>query len=363
MTTRLEQLSTLGQSPWLDYIRRDLIQDGGLQKWVEQGVRGVTSNPTLFENAIAKSDLYKTTIQELAKQGRSSVEIYEALAFADIRGAADILLSVFKESNGDDGFVSLEVPPELCDNHEETIAEGKRLWQVIDHPNLMIKVPATTEGLKAITALIAAGINVNVTLMFTMQDYLDVADAYMTGLEERLANHGDLSTVHSVASVFVSRVDTWVDSHATPSVKDLLSGKAAIANTRLIYRAFAKLFSGDRFNRLKEHGATVQRPLWASTGVKNKALSDVLYVDYLIGPDTVNTMPPQTMEAFLDHGAVVRTADRFYDEDERIVALCDQNGIDLHEVGLELKQQGLTSFATSFDSLMKVIEQERQASL
>lgn len=361
--TTLHGLHEQGQSPWLDYIRKDLIDNGELQKWVDNGVRGVTSNPTLFEQAIAKSDLYNADIAQLAAAGKSTVEIYDALSILDITRAADVLRPVYDQSQGADGFVSLEVSPALCDDHQQTIAEGRRLWHAVQRPNLMIKVPATPEGLLAIRQLIADGINVNVTLMFTLQDFTDVADAYMSGLEDRAAAGGKLTDVSSVASLFVSRVDSAVENAIPAELKEQLFGKVAIANVRRIYREFATVFGSARFAALKAKGARVQRPLFASTGVKSKALPDVLYVETLIGPDTVNTMPPQTLSAFLDHGKVARTADQHDAQDDEVLALCERQGIHLAEVGKDLKAKGLKSFSDSFDSLLQTIETQRAQAL
>jgi len=357
--TKLHELHEQGQSPWLDYIRKDLIEDGGLKRWVDDGVRGVTSNPTLFEQAIAKSDLYNDHIAELAKQGKTATEIYDVLAIGDIQRAADVLRPVYDSAHGADGFVSLEVPPALCDDHEQTIAEGRRLSQLVSRPNLMIKVPSTPEGLKAIRQLIADGIHVNVTLMFTAQDLKDVADAYLSGLEDRAAAGKPVGDVASVASLFVSRVDAAVEGVASEAALKELQGKVAIANVREIYRVFQHLYADSRFTALKAKGARVQRPLFASTGTKNPELSDVLYVDTLIGPDSVNTMPPQTLSAFLDHGTARRTVDQHAADDAAVLANCARYGIDVQKIGMELKQKGLKSFADSFDSLMKTIEDQR----
>ncbi|MCY0903056.1 MAG: transaldolase [Firmicutes bacterium] len=357
--TKLHELHEQGQSPWLDYIRKDLIEDGGLKRWVDDGVRGVTSNPTLFEQAIAKSDLYNDHIAELAKQGKTAIEIYDVLAIGDIQRAADVLRPVFDSAHGADGFVSLEVPPALCDDHQQTIAEGRRLSHLVSRPNLMIKVPATPEGLKAIRQLISEGIHVNVTLMFTVQDMKDVADAYLSGLEDRAAAGKPVDDVASVASLFVSRVDAAVEGVASEAALKELQGKVAIANVREIYRVFQHLYAEPRFAALKAKGARVQRPLFASTGTKNPQLSDVLYVDTLIGPDSVNTMPPQTLSAFLDHGTARRTVDQHAADDADVLASCARHGIDVQKIGMELKQKGLKSFADSFDSLMKTIEDQR----
>ena len=360
---KLKDLAALGQSPWLDYIRKDLLQTGELAELVDKGIRGVTSNPTIFENAIGKSDLYQEDIKHLAHQGSDKLQIYEELAVEDIKRAADILRSVYLQSDETDGFVSLEVPPDLCDDYENTVLEAKRLWAKIERPNLMIKVPATEAGIKAITDLIADGISVNATLMFTRQDYLDVAEAYIKGLEIRHENKLPLDTVASVASIFVSRMDSAVESILEGDAKESLLGKVAVANARQIYREYLNLFQSGRFLRLKEAGARPQRPLFASTGTKNPQLSDVLYVDQLIGPDTVNTMPPATMNAFMDHGTAKRTVDQFSREDDQVMRACMDAGLDIEAIGADLKQKGLQQFIDSFTSLLNTVEKRRLEAL
>lgn len=361
--SKLHEVNALGQSPWLDYIRKDMVQNGELAHLVEQGVRGVTSNPTIFENAIAKSALYQEDIEQLARANKSSTEIYDALAFTDIQKAADILRPVYEESNGADGFVSLEVPPDMCDNHQQTITEAKRIWAMVKRPNLMVKVPSTQEGLRAITELISDGINVNVTLMFTQQDYLDVARAYIEGLVRCKEKGGDVSRVASVASVFVSRIDSAIESVVDENLLKTLTGKVALANTRKIYELFQQEFSSPRFRDLLANDAKVQRPLWASTGTKNKALPDTLYVDELIGPDTVNTMPPATLTAFVEHGHPVVTVDKHREEDAAILALCETHQVDLAKIGNDLKQKGLAAFAESFNHLMQTIDDVRTSAI
>jgi transaldolase len=305
--TNVHNLTQLGQSVWFDFIRRSFTDSGELQKLLDQGVRGVTSNPSIFEKAIAGSADYDADINRLIGEGKAVTEIYEALAVADIRAAADLLRPVYDDSHGDDGYVSLEVSPTLAHDTAGTIAEAKRLFAVLARPNVMIKIPATPAGIPAITAVIGAGINVNVTLIFLLAHYEAVAEAYLAGLEKLAAAGGDIGWVASVASFFVSRVDTLVDVVLTQTGNSHLQGKIATDNTRLAYARFCELFSGDRWDKLVAAGARVQRPLWASTGTKNPAYSDTLYVDNLIGLDTVNTVPPATLDAFLDHGRVETT--------------------------------------------------------
>ncbi len=362
----LLELKQLGQSVWLDYIRRNLITSGELQRLVEEdGLCGVTSNPTIFQKAIAGSDDYDEAIRALltAEPHTDASALYEALAIEDIRMAADILRRVYEETDGRDGFVSLEVSPHLAHDTEGTIAEARRLWQAVDRPNLMIKVPATPEGIPAIEALIAEGININVTLIFSLAHYEAVAHAYIRGL----ARCPDPHRVASVASFFVSRVDTVVDraleAIGTPEAL-ALRGKIAIANARMAYRRFREIFYGEPFAALRAQGARVQRPLWASTSTKNPAYSDVLYVEELIGPDTVNTLPPATLNAFRDHGQVRGiTLEEGLAEAEKALAHLKELDIDLEAITEQLQRDGVAAFAASFDQLMEALAEKRRSIL
>src|SRR5919106_2241757 len=360
----LKGLLEQGQSVWLDYIRRNLIRTGELKRLVEEdGIRGVTSNPTIFEKAIAGSTDYDDTLRELLVKNRRAEtgSLYEHLAIEDIQMAADILRRVYDETGGADGFVSLEVSPHLAHDTERTISEAKRLRAAVDRPNIMIKVPGTPEGVPAFEQLIADGINVNVTLMFSMAHYEAVARAYVNGLQH-CANPAQAA---SVASFFVSRVDTAVDkaleSLGTAQALALL-GKIAIANSKIVYERFLQIFHGEGFAALRQRGARVQRPLWASTGTKNPKYSDVLYVENLIGPETVNTLPPETLNAFRDHGKIIPDAVR-QNLDEAAAALerLKALGIDLNTIGEKLQQDGVAAFAASFDQLMGALEKKRQA--
>ena len=360
----LKQLAEQGQSIWLDYIRRDLIRSGELKRLVEEdGLRGVTSNPTIFDKAMSASTDYDMALRALLADNQHAPvgELYEPLAIDDIQRAADILRTVYDETHGDDGYVSLEVSPHLADDTEKTISEAQRLRNAVDRPNVMIKVPATPAGLPAIEELIAKGLNINVTLMFSMRHYEAVARAYIKGLE-RCRNP---SGVASVASFFVSRVDTAVDKvldeSGNPEAK-ALAGKIAIANSKLVYRRFLEIFHGEGFAALRQRGARVQRPLWASTGTKNPAYSDVLYVEHLIGPETVNTMPPETMHAFHDHGkAPGATVKQGLPEAEKLLAQLANFGIDLDAITEKLQKDGVAAFKASFDQLMAGLEKKRHA--
>ena len=361
----LRELQAQGQAVWLDYIRRDILLDGSLRRMVdEDGVSGVTSNPAIFQKAIGESELYDQAIQDyLTAEPQGQVEgLYEALVVEDIRLAADILLSVFEGTKGRDGFVSLEVSPHLARDADGTLTEARHLWQRVERPNLMIKVPATTECMPAVEELLAEGINVNVTLMFSMAHYESVAGAYLRGLErcqrpERLA---------SVASFFVSRVDTKVDeileNLGGEAALDLL-GKIAIANSKLTYARYQELFEGDSFRSMRDRGAAPQRVLWASTSTKNPAYRDVIYVEELIGPATVNTIPPETLEAFRDHGKVGPTLLEDLSGASRQVDELDSLGIDLQAATEELQQEGLEKFAMPFDSLLDTLRSKRDSLL
>jgi transaldolase/glucose-6-phosphate isomerase len=366
---KLYELAKLGQSIWYDNIRRALLENGELQALVEAGVAGVTSNPSIFEKAIAGSDDYDPALRELVAGGSSPAEIYESLAFEDIQSAADLLRPVYDRTTGVDGYVSLEVSPLLAHDTNGTIAEARRLFAALGRPNVMIKVPATPEGIPAIEVLIGAGINVNVTLIFSLDQYQAVMGAYLAGLE-RLAGLSsgadrDLSRVASVASFFVSRIDTAVDqaldqSPAGPIEAGPLKGKLAIASAKLAYARFKEVFAGLRWERLAARGARVQRPLWASTSTKNPDYPDTLYLDSLIGPHTVNTVPPATLDAFRDHGTVALSLESDLDLARNQVAGLAAAGVSLADVTQKLLDDGVAAFARSFESMMDSIAGKRQ---
>jgi transaldolase len=367
----LVELQNHGQSVWHDNISRDLINSGRLKKLIdEDGLRGVTSNPTIFERAINGTSDYDASLKLLLAEGKDVKEIYEALAIEDIQQATDSFQPVFNETSGQDGFVSLEVSPKLAHQTEETMQEARRLWRRVNRPNVMIKVPATPAGIPAIEKLIGEGININITMMFSMGHYIQVAEAYLRGLEI-LERAGKPLTVASVASFFVSRVDTLVDKlleerlpQATTSSGreeiESLQGKTAIANSRLVYQKFKEIFGGPGFFALKQKGARVQRPLWASTSTKNPHYRDVLYVEELIGPDTVDTMPPATIDAFRDHGLVRPSLEENLEEAKQIFVRLAQLGINMDEVALKLQNDGVKLFADSFDTLLESISAKRR---
>ena len=356
--TPLQELADNGQSVWIDYLSRPFVQDGDLDGLVEQGVVGVTSNPTIFQGAIADGDAYDDQIRELVEQGETEPkEIFLALAREDIRGACDILQRVHEAGNGKDGYVSLEVDPNLAHDTQATIDEAKRLHGMIERPNLFIKIPATPEGLPSIEETIAAGIPVNVTLIFSLQRHRDVAEAYVRGVERLIESGGDASKVASVASFFVSRVDTEADKRLEDHPE--LRGKLAIANAKLAYRTYEEVFSGERWEELASKGATAQRCLWASTSTKNPEYRDVIYVEELVGPDTVNTMPRATIEAMLDHGNVERTLDRDVESARKLLDDLGAAGVDYGDVVDTLEREGVEKFADSFKELFADIETKR----
>lgn len=359
--TKIAELSEQGQSVWLDFIQRSLIQSGDLLDYVEKGVRGVTSNPAIFEKAISTGSEYDNQMEQLAQDGKSPQEIYEALTVEDARRAADVLHPVFEATGGQDGFFSLEVEPHLAHDKQGTMIAAHRLFKAVDRPNIMIKVPATDEGYQAIQQLTEEGVNVNITLMFSLTHYEHVAEAYVAGMEKRLADAYDIKHIASVASFFVSRVDTKVDKLldkiGSPEAK-ALKGRVGIANAKLAYQRFKEVFHSDRWAHLAERGAHVQRVLFGSTGTKNPEYSDVLYVEKLIGPDTINTIPPETLSAFLDHGTVASTLEKDIEEARANLDQLRELGIDLEAIGRELLDEGIQKFAEPYDSLMNVISQK-----
>ncbi|HTZ41182.1 MAG TPA: transaldolase, partial [Syntrophales bacterium] len=357
--SKIKELNQLGQSVWLDFIRRSMITSGELDTLISQGVSGITSNPTIFEKAIAGSSDYDQALQELADEGKTNDEIYLALVIEDIRRAADLFRPIYNATQGADGYVSLEANPKLAYDTEGTIAEAKMLFKILDRPNVMIKVPATAEGVPAIEALIASGVNVNVTLIFSLAHYEAVARAYIAGLETLAARGGNLRGVASVASYFVSRIDTAVDKKLQALGNQELQGKAAIASARLAYDRFLSICSWKRWEKLAGKGARVQRLLWGSTGTKNPHYPDTLYVDELIGPDTVNTLPPATLQAFLDHGKPALSIRRGVKEAKQVFPRLERLGIGMDGITQELQRDGVLAFETSFDALMASIRSKR----
>jgi transaldolase len=362
MPSSLFELRSAGQSIWLDYIDRTMLLNGELSRRIaHDALTGMTSNPTIFEKAMAEGTAYDAQLAA-APAGHTAWDLFELVETDDVRAACDIFRGVFEETRGGDGYVSIEVSPGAANDTDATVTEARRLWAMVGRPNVMIKVPGTSAGARALRRLIAEGINVNVTLLFALDAYAAVIDAYLGGLEDRLKAGHPINSIASVASFFVSRVDTEVDKRigallpsAGPDLAErlrALHGRAAIANAKLAYALFRERFAGPRWSALAARGARLQRPLWASTSTKNPAYRDVMYVEALIGPDTVNTMPPATLEAFRDHGRVARTVDTDIDAERAAIAELEQLGISLASVTDKLLVDGLASFQKSFDTLI-----------
>ncbi|MEP6901692.1 MAG: transaldolase [Actinomycetota bacterium] len=363
----LQKLAAYGQSPWFDFIRRNLITSGELQRLInEEGLKGVTSNPAIFEKALSAGDDYKDFIAENAATTKDAVALYEQIAIRDIQEAADILKSVYDATNKRDGYISLEVAPMLANETEKTLEEARRLWKLVNRPNLMVKVPATDAGVPAIKQLISEGININVTLLFSQDAYARVAEAYVAGLEKYATENDDLSSIASVASFFVSRIDSLVDSQIEEKLKDAngeektllenLRGTVAIANAKMAYQAYEEIFSGVRWEKLAGKGAQTQRVLWASTGTKNADYRDVLYIEELIGEDTVNTIPPATWDAFRDHGHLRKSLTENVGGAKKTLEDLEKAGISLKAATDKLLVDAVRLFVEPFDKMIAAVE-------
>ncbi|MGI8499052.1 MAG: transaldolase [Gemmatimonadaceae bacterium] len=363
---RLQQLHDAGQSIWLDFIDRTILYNGELERRIrDDALTGMTSNPTIFEKALAEGTAYDEQLSSAAGD-LTSWQLFELVESDDVRTACDLFRGAHDQASGADGFVSIEVSPGSAHDETATLEEAKRLWSAVDRPNLMVKIPGTAEGARAVRRSIAEGININITLLFAIDAYRAVSDAYMSGLEDRLGRGRPIDGIHSVASFFVSRVDSEVDkrvdallpklSGSARSALEQLKGKAAVANAQLAYELFQQSVDSPRWKALAQRGANVQRPLWASTSTKNPAYRDVMYVERLIGPDTVNTMPPNTIESFRDHGEVKRTVDADYEAARRVLADLESAGISFRSVTDKLLSDGLASFSKSFDTLIAGLE-------
>ena len=367
-TNRLTALHEAGQSIWLDFIDRTILQNGDLARMIrEDSLTGMTSNPTIFEKALAEGEEYDDQIKS-APPGLTAWDLFELVETTDVRTACDAFAETYRATRGGDGFVSIEVSPGVSNDTDASVAEARRLWSTVSRPNVMVKIPGTTNGARAVRTLIADGINVNITLLFSIDAHRSVIDAYRGGLEDRLAAGGDISSIASVASFFVSRVDSEVDKRldaiaasGNAATKDralALKGRAAVANAKLAYQLFREMFASERWAKLAARGARLQRPLWASTSTKNPAYRDVVYVEELIGPDTVNTMPPATTQAFKDHGEVERTVDHNVREAQRVMDQLGEVGVNFNDVTDKLLVDGLASFQKSFDSLIAGLERK-----
>ena len=369
--TKITQLANFGQSAWLDYISRSLIETKKLEELIGLGLRGLTSNPAIFEKAINSGSDYDQAIYNLCRSGKSAFEIYDCLTIQDIRDAADIFMPVFKDTGGLDGYVSLEINPKLAYDKGQTIEEGKRLQREVARPNLMLKVPATEEGFSAIEELTACGMNVNATLIFSLKQYVNTANAYIRGINRYLKSNSDANKIRSVASCFVSRIDTVIDDRLDELARDKpagsdkdnllkLKGKAAVSNCAFIYKNYSEIFSSAQFKNISLKGANPQRVLWASTSTKNPAYRDIKYVTELIAKNTVNTLPQNTLEAFLGHGSVKEalTSDVFCADN--IISALEKAGIGINDVCADLLRGGLAAFEKSFDALLSAIEAKKE---
>jgi transaldolase len=366
---KVEALLKQGQSIWQDDIARSMLITGKLASTIKDvGVRGLTSNPTIFEKAISGGTDYDAQISELLGEGKAAQDIFEALEVSDLQGALDLFRPIYDQSEGRDGFCSIEVFPDAARDANQTRIQTRRLWDEVNRPNLMVKIPGTAEGAPVVGEMLAQGININITLLFSIAAYERVAWAYVEALEKRAAAGQPIDRIASVASFFVSRVDTLVDKMLDEKIAsdpgnaakyEALKGKIAVANAKLAYAKFQEIFGGDRFAKLKAAGARPQRPLWASTGTKNPAYSDTLYVDTLVGPDTVNTMPEKTIAAFLDHGSTERAVDKDVDQSRQLMADLAAAGIDIDAVTHQLEEEGIASFVKSFESLLDGVEAKR----
>ncbi len=371
--TTIRELTEFGQSIWLDYISRSLIDTGKLKQMIDTGVRGMTSNPSIFDKAISSSNDYDVSINKLKQMKKSTFEIYDELTIKDIQNAADLFKPVYEETKGLDGYVSLEINPRLAYQTAETVKEGKRLYHTVNRPNVLFKVPSTEPGFRAVEELLAQGINVNITLIFSLQQYINTAHAYIKGVSRFVQNNGDISRLASVASVFVSRVDTLVDklldekiteqNDETKNKLESLKGKAAVANAAIIFSKYKEIFSSKEFKEIQKKGARVQRLLWGSTSTKNPVYSDTKYVTELIGENTINTIPEKTLNAFLNHGVVKQALTGNIAEHKEIISELSKNSINVDAICEKLLSDGVAAFEKSFDSLLtSITEKAKQLS-
>ena len=356
MNHRLARMRELGQAPWVDELSREDIENGGLRRMIDDGIVGVTSNPAIFQKAIAGSDLYDEQLGELAEREDDPKQIFWEVARKDIRDACDIFMPVHEETGGRDGFISLEVQPDIAYDTEATVEEASRLHEIVDRPNLFVKIPATLPGLVAIEEMISRGKSINVTLIFSLERYREVARAYTRGLQRLVENDGDPSGVHSVASFFVSRIDAEADTQLEEIGAGDLKGKLAIANAKLAYQIYKEVFGGARWSKLAEKGANSQRLLWASTSTKNPDYPDTIYVDNLVGPETVNTMPKKTIEAVMDHAEIRATLEEGVEEAKRLLKRLREAGLDYEDVTDILEKVGIQKFADPFNEMLEEIQ-------
>ncbi|GAB4541442.1 MAG: hypothetical protein Fur0020_10840 [Thermodesulfovibrionia bacterium] len=361
---KLQRLAEFGQSIWLDNISRAMIEDGRLKSLIDDGLKGMTSNPTIFDKSISSGKEYDALIKELHKQGKSTFEIYDELTVRDVQDAADLFMPVYEGTDGMDGYVSLEINPELAMDTEATIREGRRLYKKVNRPNVMFKVPSTDAGFEAISTLLSEGINVNVTLIFSLQQYINTANAYLEGMRRLITNGGDPTRVRSVASVFVSRIDTAVDKMIDEKGDERLKplrGMAGVANSKIIYNKYKEIFYDQGFRVMNDKGVNIQRLLWGSTGTKDPSYSDIKYVTELMGRGTINTIPDNTLEAFLDHGIIEEALPGNVDKAIGVINTLKAFGIHIDDVCLRLLDEGVKAFQKSFQSLLKTIDEKRMS--
>jgi transaldolase/transaldolase/glucose-6-phosphate isomerase len=361
-TNRVKQIHDFGQSIWLDFIDRKIMNSGELNRLInEDGVRGITSNPAIFEKAISSSSDYNDDLREMSQKAHNNEELFYAIAIKDIQRAADMFLPVFnQEVKGSDGYVSLEVSPFLANDTEGTIKQARELWKQVNRKNVMIKIPSTKEGLPAIRKCISEGININITLLFGLERYEEVTDAYISGLEDRLSQNQPIDQIASVASFFLSRIDVMIDPMLEERNMAPLKGEVAIASAKKAYQIYKRVFGSERFQKLREKGAKPQRVLWASTGTKDPSYSDVKYVEALIGPETVNTIPIETLEAFRDHGQPANRLESDIENADHVLNELKNAGIDLHEITQKLEEEGVEKFNKPYQKLMNAIENQRK---
>lgn len=358
---KLQRLADFGQSIWLDNISRAMIENGRLKKLIDEGLKGMTSNPTIFDKSIRSGNEYGAIIKRLHNEGKTTFEIYDELTVRDVQDAADMFMPVYEETGGLDGYVSLEINPELAMDTKETIKEGRRLHKKVNRPNVMFKIPSTDAGFEAISTLLSEGININVTLIFSLEQYEKTAEAYIEGMRRLIKKRGNPMNVRSVASVFVSRLDTAVDRMIDEKSDERLKplrGRAGVANSLLIYNKYQEIFSGNDFRLLNDKGVNIQRLLWGSTGTKDPSYSDIKYVTGLMGKGTINTLPDNTLEAFLDHGIIEEALPGDIDEAREVINTLKDFGINIDDICLRLLDEGLKAFQKSFQSLLKTIEEK-----
>lgn len=364
MNNNVKNIHDHGQSIWLDFFDREIMNNGVLQKLIDDdGLSGITSNPSIFEKAVTSSSDYDEDIRSLSAEQKSNEEIFLGFATKDIRRAADILKPVYDEAHSTDGFVSLEVSPHLANDTDGSIRQARQLWKAVDRENVMIKIPGTKEGLPAIRQCISEGININITLLFGLQRYTEVAEAYLSGLEDRLKNNQPIESIASVASFFLSRIDVMIDPVLKEKKMDKLVGEVAIASAKKAYELYKEIFFSERFKNLEKLGAKKQKVLWASTSTKDPSFSDVKYVEALIGPNTINTLPLETIEAFRDHGKVADHLENDLVHATRVLEQLETNGIDLDEITQKLEDEGVQKFNKAYDALIKAIDNKRKKTM